>query len=935
MPFTYSSKTILIVTAKVILLSIMLSLVGCNSSSDDVDIFQLLEDVESNKERGELSTAIIKLKTHIRSKPDDSLARIALGKIYLQQGEGENAEKELRAALAFGTEPKSIIEPLFQALLLLQSYQDIIEYPLPAPLPTDTLASLLALKALSFLSSNAIPEGKETLHQARQLSSDNNWVLFVDAQLQRYQGDKTVATTILKKALIRNPNFADGWILLGDIYREIDNPQGAIEGYSKAINAHSRRRDSLLKRSLVYIYLDDFNSAQNDIRFLKKVSPGQPVISYLEGLIFFKQGRYQAADEAFNTAQSENFNPPIVTYYLGKTAHALDKLEQAELYLTTYLSAVPNDTNAAIELGIVQLMKNNLSGAENTIRALAKKHPGNTQVVNLQATLDLMHGNFQAGLARLEQITAKLPESGQAQFKLGQALYLSGDKIRSAQALQKALYLDPELPNAHIALIINHLQSKQFDKAIQETNSYILKYPESPKGYSLLSLAYLGMKDYPSARKHSRKALELSPGHLGASHNLAVMDIAEGNIDSAKQHYLDALKMYPGNVEITVRLAAIYTRQRQFGQAKQLFETAEARNPNHPAPKIFLANYYLNTGEPAKGLDIAISLKGAGQSNRELLLITGKAQLALGRPSAAITTFRTVIKKWPNNIEAHTSLANAYLATQDYSSAQHQFEKALQLDSSDIALNVSVIRLYSLTGQNTKASAHAKKLYKQHPKEHSVIAVSGWLAIRQNKPQQALDYYSRIPDELVNSKLSKDIAQAQWLNNNWEGALLTLNRQIEANPRDIGLKEILAQYLMILHKDEKAIASYQQILEQEAQHTGALNNLAWLLRSSSPNKALEYAKKALEKDPKNSNLNGTLGIVQLELEQFTKAERSLRRAIALGTKNNRHNYYLAKALANTGNKAEAQEILKQLVNSKERFPELPEAIALQKNLSQQ
>lgn len=66
---------------------------------------------------GELTAAVIELKSALQRNTDDADARALLGDIYLDLGDGAAAEKELRQAAALGRQDLS---PLIARSLLRQ-----------------------------------------------------------------------------------------------------------------------------------------------------------------------------------------------------------------------------------------------------------------------------------------------------------------------------------------------------------------------------------------------------------------------------------------------------------------------------------------------------------------------------------------------------------------------------------------------------------------------------------------------------------------------------------------------------------------------------------------------------------------------------------------------------------------------------------------------
>jgi tetratricopeptide (TPR) repeat protein len=109
--------------------------------------------------------------------------------------------------------------------------------------------------------------------------------------------------------------------------------------------------------------------------------------------------------------------------------------------------------------------------------------------------------------------------------------------------------------------------------------------------------------------------------------------------------------------------------------------------------------------------------------------------------------------------------------------------------------------------------------------------------------------------------------------------------------------DILKDFAALLHRRgsisesrhllERAIEQYQEELKRRKSDPTALNNLAWLLTTvpfpelRDADRAVELAKKAVEKSPQNGSTWTTLGLAQYRAADWSSAVAALEKSIKL------------------------------------------------------
>jgi predicted Zn-dependent protease len=218
------------------------------------------------------------------------------------------------------------------------------------------------------------------------------------------------------------------------------------------------------------------------------------------------------------------------------------------------------------------------------------------------------------------------------------------------------------------------------------------------------------------------------------------------------------------------------------------------------------------------------------------------------------------------------------------------------------------------------------------PQEPAVLALEGELALRQGRTEDAIRAYEALMAKTPQGRWTVGLSAAQWRAGLQADANATLERWLAEHPDDAGVRYGLANNYLLLGERDKAKSELAAILARIPEHALALNNLAWLLRDEDPERALEYAQRAVKAAPEAPAILDTLGVLLVAQGQTEQGLTVLRQAAQIPGGPPELRYHLAQALVRAGKSAEAREILTGLLGDSAGFAERPGAEALLRDL---
>lgn len=168
---------------------------------------------------------------------------------------------------------------------------------------------------------------------------------------------------------------------------------------------------------------------------------------------------------------------------------------------------------------------------------------------------------------------------------------------------------------------------------------------------------------------------------------------------------------------------------------------------------------------------------------------------------------------------------------------------------------------------------------------------------------------------------------------NDKSAQETALQRLRQTPRDTNVLHALASLHARAGRPAEAAKSYQSLLSFQPQDVPALNNLANVQIKLGDKTALQTAEKAHGLAPANALVIDTLGWAHHHFGQQDKALSLLRDARLREPSNPEIRYHLAKVLAQSGRRSEAQEELREAMKTGRPFEGAQEAAELLKTLN--
>ena len=882
---------------------------------------------------GKNKAAIIELKNALQTNGNNQEARWLLGEVYFNKSQYANAVKELSKARELGWFEDDVLPLLSQSFLAQGEMDKLKELPIDG-LSDTSKSYVLASQGMGLLRTRGGAESATPLiNQAVEFSA-TAYALEIKARLigLTSKGNWTVVRQQLQKVFEVNPNYAPAWSLLGDIELRSLNTDMAEQAFTKAINNSYFRLDDYYKRALVRLQMNNDEGAKEDIDILLKRAPKSSGTHYLQGLLHFRNGDMKNAVSAFDLAQINEERYPMSLFYLATAHYSEGNLSLAEDYAYRFLAIAPNNVAGRKLLATMKLKTGDVAEAETLIRPIVDSNGDDINALNLLASALLKQGKVEEGVAILAKLVDLQPDSPEAQVRLGAGLMASGEVAGGMEHLDEALKLNPQLQQADGLLIAAFLRQGDYIRALEAVDQFEKKNPGTVVAHSLRGEVYMAAGQADKAKVALKKALELSPGDPGINQNLAFLAIKENDLDRARNYYLAVLEHNENYLPVLLKLAALSEVQRDTAGMVNYLEQAIKAYPEEVQPKVMLARYYLNYGNPEQVPVLLNELDSEAINQPDVLNVIALSHLKQGKYHDAVAVFKKLVSLRDDAPQPHHHMALAYLGLEKKSEAISEFKQAVELSPAYLKPRIELTRLLLQEKERDEAIENLSVLNKLAPKNPEVLQLDAVRARLDGNQQEALALSKKAFEVSPTTRNVLILSHQHWAMGDEDASKNILNGWIKEHPKDVLARLELANMYLGKGDEDKAMEKYSQVLDVQSDNTVALNNLAWLLRDSKPKQALKYAKQAVEQSQDSPLALDTLAVVLFKNGDVTKAQRTIERALEKASKNPSLKYHSAMINAAAGDKAKAKKSLEVLLSGKEDFPERKDAEMLLKEL---
>ena len=435
-------------------------------------------------------------------------------------------------------------------------------------------------------------------------------------------------------------------------------------------------------------------------------------------------------------------------------------------------------------------------------------------------------------------------------FMNGQMLMNQGDFPMAIIEFQEALELDPEVGTIYTSIAECYWNIGKPELSLKNLNIALSKNPEDEEALKMMADQLIATKKYDEAIKPFKKLRELDGQNTSYIIALAELNKLKKNYLNTVNLYLEAYAIEPSRIELLESAGRYALQLENKDKAKSIFKDLSEQDPFQSS----YLNIYSELAIQTKNFEEAIShIQKLINDNGDSSLLKSKLGIlyhSSGNSKKGEEVLKVLFDKNELNGQHSLALFEIYFDNKDNINAAKVSDRMIAslpedwrgyysrslvfMDESDYESAVSILAPVSETFSNI----------------FSVQYILGLCYSRIKMNDEAIDFY---------------------------------NRALTIRPNSINVLHSIAILYDDIGEWVKSDKIYDQLIDNDPKDAQAFNNYAYSLveRNKDLKRALVYAKKAVELEPKNPSYLDTIGWAYFKMDDLKRAKKYIRQSIEI------------------------------------------------------
>ena len=435
-------------------------------------------------------------------------------------------------------------------------------------------------------------------------------------------------------------------------------------------------------------------------------------------------------------------------------------------------------------------------------------------------------------------------------FMNGQMLMNQGDFAMAIIEFQEALELDPEVGTIYTSIAECYWNIGKPELSLKNLNVALSKNPEDEEALKMMADQLIATKKYDEAIKPFKKLRELDGQNTSYIVALAELNKLKKNYLNTVNLYLEAYAIEPSRIEFLESAGRYALQLENKDKAKSIFKDLSEQDPFQSS----YLNIYSELAIQTKNFEEAIShIQKLINDNGDSSLLKSKLGIlyhSSGNSKKGEEVLKGLFDKNELNGQHSLALFEIYFDNKDNINAAKVSDRMIAslpedwrgyysrslvfMDESDYESAVSILAPVSETFSNI----------------FSVQYILGLCYSRIKMNDEAIDFY---------------------------------NRALTISPNSINVLHSIAILYDDIGEWVKSDKIYDQLIDNDPRDAQAFNNYAYSLveRNKDLERALVYAKKAVELEPKNPSYLDTIGWAYFKMDDLKRAKKYIRQSIEI------------------------------------------------------
>ncbi|MGQ9619255.1 MAG: tetratricopeptide repeat protein, partial [Candidatus Aminicenantia bacterium] len=437
-------------------------------------------------------------------------------------------------------------------------------------------------------------------------------------------------------------------------------------------------------------------------------------------------------------------------------------------------------------------------------------------------------------------------------YILGKWIYMPSSRWKEAEEfLKRYSELSQYKEEAYILLGEISKKTGDYNKSEEYYRKAIEQNPMSYLAYSYLGELYSERGDIKKEIETYTLAIEAFSESYIFYQRLAEAYTKKNDLNSALNMVNKGLEISPFNSELLLTKAKILLNMKKFAEFQEVIGKIQEKYPELLEARVYLVEYYMETYEYQKAVDILLGLER--EENHDF-----------------------------SKKEIYKNLGYLFTLMKDLKSAKYYLEKSLELGKEDPSIYSYLSYIYKELGDSVSALKMAEEGLKINPGQKSLLVNKIYAISRIGDTETALNLakegFEKNRDfDFLFAGLSILIERKEW-----DKGEKLINYMLERKSDNEEVYLRVGDFYEKKGEFKRAEKAVKKAISLNPNFSNAINYLAysWAERGKNLDKALNLAKKAVNLDPENPDYLDTIGWICFKLGKISEAKKYLEKAVS-------------------------------------------------------
>jgi len=676
------------------------------------------ESGEKYFSQGKYREAVIQFSNSVQIDPRFAQGHAQLAQTYLKLGDTQRAYNELSRTLDLTPDD-------YRARLDMANLLTGARRPDGTALP-EYISQ--AKPHLDFLKERQ-PNDPET-HEA--------WANYYDAQNKL--GEAMQET---QQAISLDPNRAESYLLLALLQIRANQPDQAEANFKKAIGVDPKSLNAVLALGGFYQSHNRLPEAEQQFRQAIQIDPSNGVPRAALVRLLMQEGKRDQIVAFLQETKRDLPNLHQGYTMLGDYYFATGDLDKAVAEYASLYHDHSKDTQVKKNYIQILILKNQLDEAAKLNNEILKGRPGDVDGLIFKGELQRLKNDPSGAVESLQSALHNEPDNAVAHYQLGLAYAQQGDVSRAESEWRESVRIRPELVDAQRALATLQISRGDYDNALQSAQQMINTQPLSGDGFILKGIAELGLRKFTDAQRDDEEARNRAPDNAAPYVQLGNVQLAQKHYSEAEQFYRQALQKDPASADGLRGLMTTYVEQKQYDKAIDAAHAQIAKSPDNSNFYDLLGTALFDGKKDYAGSEAALRQAVAlDKTNGDAVEKLGKVQIQQGNMDQALASYQQAIKDNPKNARLYILSGELYDAKKNWDQAKGMYQQALIVSPDNpLAANNLAYVLLEQGGNVDVAMNMAQTARRGMPNSPNAADTLGWAYYQKGIYNSAIDQF--------------------------------------------------------------------------------------------------------------------------------------------------------------------------------------------------